>query len=89
MLFRNADVHVHEDAATVKRQCPNCSNVVDFQLLWNKAGLSLGIPVVMWFTDKATIATHKQYHLGCPICRYSEQIDKNLAQGLIAEGKTK
>ena len=47
IIVRNADVHVHEDAAKVTRQCPNCSNVVEFRLSWNKAGLSLGIPVLM------------------------------------------
>jgi predicted RNA-binding Zn-ribbon protein involved in translation (DUF1610 family) len=89
MWFLNAQIHIEDQAARVKRQCPNCSNVVEFQLLWNKAGLSLGIPVVMLFTDKARISTHKHFHLGCPVCGYIERIDKNIAQGLIAEGKAK
>lgn len=89
MWFLNAKIHVDEHAATVNKQCPNCSNVVEFRVLWNKAGLSLGIPIVMLFTDKARISTHKHYHLGCPVCGYAERIDKNIAQGLIAEGNAK
>ncbi len=89
MWFQNARVHVHETAATVTHQCPNCSNTVEFKLLWNKASPGHDIPIVMWFTDKATITTHKQYHLGCPICGYVERIDKNVAMGLIAEVEAK
>lgn len=89
MWFLNAQIHVEDRAATVKRQCPNCSNVVEFKLLWNKAGLSLGIPIVMLFTDKARISTHTHYHLGCPVCGYTERIEKNIALGLIAEGNAK
>jgi len=88
MWFKNAQVHLHEKAATVRNTCPNCSNEVDFVLLWNKAGLGIGIPILMLFTDKAVITTHKQYHLGCPICGYKFKVEKNIAQGLIAEGKT-
>jgi hypothetical protein len=87
MWFFKSQLHVHETAATVSKQCPNCSNITDFQLLWNKAGPSLGVPIVMLFTDKTTISTHKQYHLGCPICDYTERIDKHMARGLIAEGE--
>ncbi|NLX95987.1 MAG: hypothetical protein GXY83_07410 [Rhodopirellula sp.] len=86
MWFQNAKLHVHEAASKVRRNCPNCSNEVDFQLIWNKAGPGLGIPIVMWFTDAATITTHKQYHLGCPVCGYLERISRDVAKGLIAEG---
>jgi predicted RNA-binding Zn-ribbon protein involved in translation (DUF1610 family) len=86
-MFRfPATLHVDERAATVRRQCPNCSNEVDFRLVWNKAGLGLGIPVVSWFTDATTITTHKQYHLGCPVCGYLETISRDAAKGLMAEG---
>jgi len=87
MWFQNAKIHVHETAATVVRQCPNCGNSTEFKLLWNKAGLGLGVPVVSWFTDKTTITTHKQYHLGCSTCGYVERILKDDAKGLIAEGE--
>jgi len=87
MWFLKHRVHVAEGAATVRGPCPNCSNTVDFQLLWNKAGLGLGVPIVMLFTDKATITTHTQYHLGCPTCGHLERITKDVAKGLIAEGK--
>jgi len=40
----------------------------------------------MLFTDKTTVTTHKQYHLGCPTCGYMERISKDIAKGLIAEG---
>jgi len=89
MWFKNAQLHVHETAATVRNKCPRCSNEVDFKLIWNKAGLGLGIPVLGWFTDKAVITTHKQYHLGCPVCGYLERIARDVAKGLIAEGKDK
>lgn len=87
MWFQNSRLHKADDAATVSGQCPNCSNTVDFQLVWNKAGLGLGIPIVMLFTDKATITTHTQYHLGCPTCGYLERVSKDVAKGLIAEGR--
>jgi hypothetical protein len=89
VFLQNARLHVEDRAATVRRRCPNCSNEVDFLLVWNKAGLGLGIPVVMWFTDATTITTHKQYHLGCPTCGYLERISRDAAKGLIAEGRLK
>lgn len=87
MWFKSAEIHVHETAATVAKQCPNCENTTDFKVLWNKAGFGLGIPVVSWFTDKTTITTHKHYHLGCPTCGYAERIEKSVALGLIAKGE--
>jgi predicted RNA-binding Zn-ribbon protein involved in translation (DUF1610 family) len=89
MWFRSAHLHIHEDANTVEAKCPHCSNRVHFRLLWNKAGLGLGIPVIGWFTDAAVITTHTHYHLGCPTCGYMERISADAARGLIAEGKTK
>ena len=70
----------------MRAKCPNCSNEVDFQLIWCKAGPGLGIPVLMWFTDAVTITTHKRYALGCPVCGYTETITRDVAKGLIAEG---
>ena len=87
MWFRSAQLHVLEEANTVPARCPNCHNAVEFRVLWNKAGLGLGIPVVAWFTDAAVITTHTQYHLGCPTCGYIERISNDAARGLIAEGK--
>lgn len=86
MWFMHAKIHKVDGAARVSSECPNCSNIVDFQLLWNKAGLALGIPVVSLFTDKTMISTHTQYHLGCPTCGYLERLDNHVAKGLIAEG---
>jgi len=86
MWFRNAQLHVNENAGKVRRKCPRCSNEVEFQLLWNKSGLEVGIPVVSWFTDATVLSTHKQYHLGCPVCGYLEEINRDVAKGLIAEG---
>lgn len=89
MWFFDGEFHVDERAAAVQRTCPNCSNDSKFQLLWSKQGLSLGIPIVMLFTDKARICTHKCYYLSCQICQYRERIDKNIALGLIAEGRAR
>lgn len=89
MWFQNAKVHIHETAATVRRTCPKCSNEVDFRLIWNKAGLALGVPIVSWFTDAAMISTHNHYHLGCPTCGYAERVSRDIAKGLIAEGESK
>jgi predicted RNA-binding Zn-ribbon protein involved in translation (DUF1610 family) len=87
MWFRSAHLHIHEQAKAVEAKCPNCNNEVRFRLLWNKAGLGLGIPVIGWFTDAAVITTHTHYHLGCPTCGYMERISADAARGLIAEGK--
>lgn len=89
MWFRSAQLHIHEEANTVEAKCPNCHNQVGFKLLWNKAGLGLGIPVIGWFTDAAVITTHTHYHLGCPTCGYMERISADAARGLITEGKRK
>jgi predicted RNA-binding Zn-ribbon protein involved in translation (DUF1610 family) len=89
MWLRSAQLHIHEQAKAVEAKCPNCNNEVRFRLLWNKAGLGLGIPVIGWFTDAAVITTHTHYHLGCPTCGYMERISADAARGLIAEGKTK
>jgi hypothetical protein len=89
MWFKNAQLHVHETASKLRHKCPICSNEVDFQLVWNKAGPGLGIPIVSWFTDATMITTHKQYHLGCPVCGYLERINRDIAKGLIAEGEDK
>lgn len=86
MWMQNYKVHVHEQAATVRAECPNCGNEADFNLLWNKAGPGIGVPILMFFTEKAVVTTHKQYHLGCPICGYAERIKKDTAQGLICKG---
>jgi len=89
MWIQSPKIYVHDRARRVPAECPNCSNQVAFQLLWNKAGLGLGIPIIMLFTDKARITTHKEYHLGCPVCGHKERITKDVAKGLIAEGADK
>jgi predicted RNA-binding Zn-ribbon protein involved in translation (DUF1610 family) len=86
MWFKSKQLHVDEKAATVRRKCPQCSNEVDFRLVWNKAGLAIGVPVVSWFTDAAMISTHNNYHLGCPVCGYLEKITRAQAKALRSTG---
>ena len=85
MIFKGLKVHEHESGATAHLECPNCENEVDCKLVWAKAGLGIGIPVVSWFTDATTITTHKKYGLVCPTCDYTEAITKDIAKGLIAK----
>jgi uncharacterized C2H2 Zn-finger protein len=87
MLFFRGRNRLVSDAATVLRLCPRCSNTVEFQLVWCKSGPTIGVPIVMLFTDRASVSLFKVYFLQCPICGYQERVDKNVAKGLIAEGR--
>jgi len=87
MWLQNGSLHRHESAFPGTGECGNCGNAVEFHLIWQKAGVGLGIPILMWFTDRFTITTHRKYYLGCPVCGELEQIPKDVALGFIEESR--
>jgi len=90
MFFKSGNpLHEHESGASARIQCPNCNNEGDFKLVWGKAGLGLGVPVVSWFTDALTVTTHKKWGIRCPTCNYAEEITKDVAKGLILKAEKK
>lgn len=86
MIFKGGNpLHEHESGASVRIECPQCAQEGDFKLVWGKAGLGLGIPVVSWFTDALMVTTHKKWGIRCPSCKYAEEIEKHVAQALIKQ----
>lgn len=89
MIFKSGGrLHEHESGASAEIECPRCGRTGDFKLVWGKAGLGLGVPVVSWFTDAAMVTTHRKWGIRCPFCQYAEEIDKRLADALIEEATT-
>lgn len=88
MLIKRATLYPHSTAATVPRTCEHCGNEVQLQLHSHKSGPMLGIPVVMWFTDKASVSLFRKYLLLCPICDNATHVDRHVAKGLIVEGES-
>ncbi|NQU23404.1 MAG: hypothetical protein HQ567_19155 [Candidatus Nealsonbacteria bacterium] len=83
MLFRTGKFHQVDHAQAVRRTCEHCGNETDLRLNYVKAGPGLGVPVLMFFSDKFVLSTHKKYYLVCQTCGCAHQINKDLAKGLM------
>ncbi|HUT13594.1 MAG TPA: hypothetical protein VMY42_24110 [Thermoguttaceae bacterium] len=83
MLFRSGEFHRIENAQSVRRTCEHCGNDEDLQLHYVKAGPGLGVPILMFFSDRFVATTHKKYFLICPKCGCAFQINKDVAKGLM------
>ena len=70
-----------EGATKVPLKCENCNNQVDFELHSAKSGPGLGVPIVLFFTDKYTLAK-KSYYLLCSICDNAVQLSRQQAKSL-------
>ena len=70
-----------EGATKVPLKCENCNNQVDFELYSAKSGPGLGVPIVLFFTDKYTLAK-KSYYLLCSICDDAVQLSRQQAKSL-------
>lgn len=83
MLLRNGEFHQIGHAQTVRTTCQHCGNDADLQLHYVKAGLGLGVPILMLFSDRFVATTHKKYYLVCPTCGCAYQVKKDVAKGLM------
>jgi hypothetical protein len=86
MFLRSAKARPVPSAGTVLRVCENCGNQTAYELVSAKTGIGIGIPVVQWFTDKAVLA-QKSYYLRCPVCSAGFRVEKDLARGLMNQGR--
>jgi hypothetical protein len=68
-------------ATKVPTRCENCNNQVEYELYSAKTGPGLGVPVVLFFTDKYTLAK-KSYYLVCSICDNAVQLSRQQAKSL-------
>jgi hypothetical protein len=70
-----------ENATRIPITCNNCNNEVEYELYSAKTGPGIGVPVVLFFTDKYTLAK-KSYFLVCPVCDFAVQIKRDQAKSL-------
>ena len=83
MLFRSGKMHAIDNAAPVRKACQHCGNTGDLKLHYAKAGPGLGVPILMFFSDRFVATTHKNYYMVCPTCDACLQVNKDVAKGLI------
>lgn len=67
MLFRTGRTRLVDGSDPIAKVCENCDNESEMRLHVMKHGPGIGIPILMWFSDRFVLSSKKTGYL-CPIC---------------------